>query len=238
MINRLLGIMKERGYRIFRRPFELNLVGIRNRTLVPNTFNDEIHVFYKDQRNRWRHHQFPATTDPGSFYLVHFEKSNPQGVAVLKQGQYHKAYEIGYHKGQYKALTQKGMVTVYRDYDRDAVLDFMPSNQEKGRFGINIHRASAVGPSSTVDRWSAGCQVLKDPRDFDLLMRLAEAHKQYHGNSFSYTLIDFREMRRETYRRLALGASFALPMLGFWTLRANRMQKNQFVNGTICIIHN
>lgn len=214
MINRLLAIMKDRGYRIYTKPYELNLVGIRNKTFVPNTFNDELHVFYKDQQQIWRHRQFQATTDPGSFYLVHFEKSNPNGVAVLKEGQYLNAYEIGLHKGQYPALTQKGNVTVYRDYDRDTAIDFIPSTKQTGRFGINIHRAHANVPSRAVDRWSAGCQVLQDPKEFELLMQLAALHRQYHGNTFTYTLIDFRQMRREAYRRIAVGAAFAVPLLG------------------------
>lgn len=213
--------MKSRGYRVYTKPFELNLVGLRNKTFVPNTFNDELHVFYKDERRIWRHHQFKATTDPGSFYLVHFERSNPNGVAVLKQGQYVNAYEIGFHKGQYQALTQKGNVTVYRDYDRDAVIDFIPSTQQKGRFGINIHRASATNISQKVSRWSAGCQVIQDPKDFNMLMNLAERHRQAHGNTFTYTLIDFREMRRETFRRIATGAAFAVPLLGM--ALANKM---------------
>jgi hypothetical protein len=45
-----------------------------------------------------------------------------------------------------------------------------------------------------VDKHSAGCQVLADVNDFNLLMQLAERHKKLYGNNFTYTLMEEREI--------------------------------------------
>ena len=89
------------GYRVFTRPFELNIIGIRSQNLVPNTFNDRITVVYKDDVGQWQFQSFPATTDPGTFWLKN--PLNPQGTAVLKAGQYLNSHVIGLHRSKYLA---------------------------------------------------------------------------------------------------------------------------------------
>jgi hypothetical protein len=130
---------------------------------------------------------------------------HPQGTAILMQGQYKDAYQIGLHRGQYYALVQRNPVTVIRDYDRNAILDFQNGRKDTGLFGINIHRALINGTTKTVDNYSAGCQVFANINDFNLLMQLAEKHRQLYGNNFTYTLIDKRAIAREYKRTLALG---------------------------------
>ncbi|MDZ7648479.1 MAG: hypothetical protein U5K54_15525 [Cytophagales bacterium] len=48
-----------------------------------------------------------------------------------------------------------------RDYDSDAILDFNNGQKQIGNFGINIHRAQSTGTTKSIDKYSAGCQVLK-----------------------------------------------------------------------------
>jgi hypothetical protein len=48
----------------------------------------------------------------------------PKSTAILAQGQYKGAYKIGLHQGKYKALVEAKPITVIRDYDRNAKLDF------------------------------------------------------------------------------------------------------------------
>jgi hypothetical protein len=200
---RIVSILNQKSYLIGTRPFELNIVGVRSRETKANRFDDEIHVFYKTEGGKnWNYHIFKATTDPGTFWLEN--PMHPQGTAILKAGQYFDAYKIGLHQGKYKALVQKSPVTVIRDYNRNAVLDIKNGQEYTGNFGINIHYAVSAG---SVDRDSAGCQVLENKKDHDLLMQLAEKHRQLYGNSFTYTLIDFRAVRREFYRRFAIGAA-------------------------------
>ena len=98
----------------------------------------------------------------------------PQGTAILKAGQYIDSHKIRLHDGRYEALGQNGPVTVIRDYDRDAVLDFNNGREETGsKFGINIHRAKSKGTTRTIDKYSAGCQVFSNADDFDDFMKLA-----------------------------------------------------------------
>lgn len=200
---RVKSILKRKGFVLHTRPYELNIVGIRSHTVLPNRFDDEIHVFYKSKPKKWEYHIFKATTDPGTYWLKN--PMQPQGTAILAQGQYVNGYQIGLHQGKYKALVQAKPVGILRDYDRNAKLDFLNGYKESGFFGINIHRAFAQGKTKIVDKFSAGCQVFSNARDFDFFMGLAEQHSKLYGNLFTYTLLDFRAMRRESWRRIAIG---------------------------------
>lgn len=174
------------GYRVSTRPFELNIIGIRSKSIVPNVFNDFINVIFRDDTGGWQQHSFPATTDPGTFWLEN--PLNPQGTAILREGQYLNAYAIGLHRSKYLALVQRQPVTVLRDITRDGTLDFN-GREDTGLFGINIHRALQQGTTRFIDKFSAGCQVIANATDFNTFMALCEKHKQLYGNAFTYTLL-------------------------------------------------
>jgi hypothetical protein len=95
---------------------------------------------------------------------------------------------MGMHRGQYPALVQRGHMSVYRDNNKDKVID-LSDMKEHGLFGINLHRSAKDYESTQVDKWSAGCQVLANPADFALLMAILERSAELYGNSFSYSLI-------------------------------------------------
>jgi hypothetical protein len=204
MLQEDKSILRREGYEVYTRPYELNIVGLRSKGIIPNRFDDEIHVFYRVSPLKWNYHVYKATTDPGTFWLLNPEQ--PQGTAVLAQGQYVNAYEIGLHKGEYESLLQKEPVTVIRQYERIAYLDFMNGQRDTGVFGIDIHRAKAIGTTQYVDEYSAGCQVFQNADDFGEFMGLCNKHKDLYGNSFTYTLIDYRAKRREAARRMLAGA--------------------------------
>lgn len=207
MIRELIGILKSKGYKVYDRPFQLNIVGIRSAQTLANKFDDELHVFFKDMKNRWLHTSYPITTDPGTYWLLH--PIQVDGTAILKEGQYKDAYHIGLHRGQYVALVEAKPVTVIRDYDRNAVLDFFNGKETTGYYGINIHHASQNGKTGNVDKWSAGCQVFQNIADFEQFMRLCNKHRNIYGNSFTYTLIDTRAVKRMHRRYAAYGAGVA-----------------------------
>ena len=192
-------VLQKKGYRIFLRPFELNIVGVRSDSTRPNTFDDTIYVFFNNSEGKLIEHKFQATTDPGTYWLKN--PMNPQGTAILKEGQYINTYGLGLHRGKYMALVQKRPVTVLRDYDRNAVLDFLNGTPDTGLFGINIHRASETGTTKVVEHYSAGCQVFANATDYLLFMTLCERHKQLYGNQFTYTLIDERALSRESKKK-------------------------------------
>ncbi len=190
-VDEILYVMRSKGYCIFDRddqPYNLNLIGIRAATPVPNKFDDRFFVLWK-HLGKWNEKAFPITTDPGTYWL-----QNPmvvQGTAILKEGQYPGIWALGKHSG-YDALVQVGPCTVIRDANRDARLDFT-GHEETGLFGINLHRATAYGTSKQVDKWSAGCQVFADSSDFAVFMALAREAAKVWGDRFSYTLLNERD---------------------------------------------
>jgi hypothetical protein len=179
--------MEARGHRVFRDPrgHDLNLVGIRTADMTANRFNDWLVALYWFD-DAWTWFPFHATTDPGTYHRLHPEAVS--GTAVMKPGQYRGAYRIGRHKN-YKALRQERPVTVYRDANRDNVLDTRGMPEETGVFGINIHRANEARASVLVDKWSAGCQVVQDPDQFLFLLTLCDRAAAKFGDSFTYTLL-------------------------------------------------
>lgn len=224
LLNKLRGILRSKGYELFTKPNQLNIVGIRSTVTASNRFDDEIHVFYKVSPLKWFYHVYKATTDPGTFWLKN--PMQPQGTAILAQGQYKDAYRLGLHQGKYKALVQTKPIVVMRDYDRTAKLDFRNGKKSSGLFGINIHRASLNGTTKTVDKYSAGCQVFANIKDFNEFMSLCEKHKSLYGNSFTYTLIDFRAVKRQNLKRWALGTiSVSLLLTALWGLTKRKKKK-------------
>jgi hypothetical protein len=166
--------VKAKGYKWFENGnYNLNIVGVRNSSTneeVTNKFDDLLTVSYKTE-NIWNFRQWGCTTDPGKYYTENL--LNPDGVAILIPGQYRSTYSIGLHQGKYEALKQMKPVQVYRDNNKDNFYDMQPDDIQEGIFGINIHRASATGTSTQIDKWSAGCQVIANYKDFDRLMWLA-----------------------------------------------------------------
>lgn len=203
VLGKLKAILRHKGYKLFTRPYELNIVGMRADSTVPNRFDDEIHVFYKTHPLKWNYHVYKATTDPGTFWLLN--PMQPQGTAILAEGQYINSHSLGLHRGQYEALVQTKPLTVIRDYERIAKLDFMNGKRDTGYFGIDIHRANAIGDTKYVNKYSAGCQVFENADAFHEFLTFCIRHEKLYGNHFTYTLIDFRAVKRETYRRIAIG---------------------------------
>jgi hypothetical protein len=208
-VNKLISYLKMKNYKVYEQPYQLNIVGLRSPETVSNKFDDALHVFFRDSFLKWKHIAFSITTDPGTYFL-----KNPiqvDGTAILKEGQYINTYRLGLHRNQYKALVQSGgKVTVIRDYDRNAVLDFFNGTETSGWYGINIHRARPKGETKIVNRWSAGCQVFENAEDFDLFMKLCERQHGLYGNSFTYTLIDLRAVQRRFRRQFLYGTLIAL----------------------------
>lgn len=197
---KLMATMRRNRWTIYQEPYKLNIVGVRADSIEPNRFDDTINVFYRDQNGKWQFHSWPATTDPGTYWLG--SPMHPQGTAIMCQQQVVDSYGIAKHRDKYYALCQiHEPVCVIRDYDRDAYLDFQNGTRMDGMFGINIHRASARGTTKEVDRYSAGCQVFANADDFQTFMQLCETHRSLHDNYFTYSLIDRRAMARANRRK-------------------------------------
>lgn len=169
--------------------FNLNVFAIRSNNRVSNKFDDYVCLAYKDERDKKIVKVYDATTDPGSYYLEN--PMNVDGTAIVVPGQYSKSHTLGLHKGQYEALVQRGIIKVYRDNNKDNILDLDPLSIRSGSgYGINIHRATPnKGKKSTqIDRWSAGCSVIAAKDDFDEFISIVKKSIPLYGNSFTYTL--------------------------------------------------
>jgi hypothetical protein len=211
--NKILGFMKQRGYVVYNEPYQLNIVGVRNSNGKPNVFDDRLYAFYKNENGQWIVNDWPITTDPGTYWL-----ENPMsnlGTAMLKEGQYVNAFKRGLHKGQYTAVVEAAPVTVYRDYDRNAIFDIGQSTSV-GNYGINIHRAGTS--SSEVDKWSAGCQVFQKSADFNEFMTMVDQSVARHGNQLTYTLIDERMVNRRSRRIILFASAYSFVIVGGYFL--------------------
>ena len=190
-VDLLIKVLKSKGYSVFETgEYNLNLVGIRKDMNISDKFDDLMCVFYKVE-GKWRLHKWAITTDPG---LSGAKKpTNSKGVAILKPGQCKGAWVIGKHKGQYTALVQNKPLVVYRDDNRDAIIDYV--DEDGGIFGINIHRSNPSGSSMIVGNWSLGCQVFQNSKDFERFMELVQTSAKSYGNRFTYTLIEAADLK-------------------------------------------
>ena len=197
----LITILRNKGYTVYE-DGSINTIGVRAENRTADSFDDIVHlIWYKD--GTWNDIAFQVTTDPGTSVLTSLKGPYfmQQGTAQLKEGQYIDGWKFGKHgarkakdgkpaKPGYKALVQRGpgykKITVYRDNNRDNILDWESSGggTQTGGFGINIHRAGKN--SQQVSNWSAGCQVFQTHSDFAKAMGIWESTGQ---TSFTYTLL-------------------------------------------------
>lgn len=195
-IEALLRVMKTKNYKVYDKievDWNLNIVGIRNRNLVPNKFDDTLVVFHRFLGD-WHVTYYPVTTDPSVLFLK--KPILKKGTAILKEGQYLGAYRIRPHNGSYLALCQSWShprgVYVYRNRTGSGTLIFDENTLENGsKLGINIHRGPRNGSwdSETKD-YSRGCTVFADSRHFEEFMLKCRFGKEAFGNKFTYTLLN------------------------------------------------
>jgi hypothetical protein len=188
-LQQIIKTAESKGYTIDRRPFKLNIIGVRNaKSTNQDTFDDQIAYFYYDSNGQLRGKVSVGTTDPSTYWLNN--PMNVKGAAILKSGEYKDAYAIGLHKGQYTALVQVKPVTTIRDDDRNAMINYFAPTST-GLYGINIHRATLNKQNkSVIGLDSAGCQVFRDVADYNEMIDLAKKSRERYGNKFSYILID------------------------------------------------
>jgi len=185
----LLKTMNKFNYRIFTGNLQLNIIGIRSVDVSTKFFNDMLYLFYHDNGKLYIK-KYIITTVPGIYWLVNL--LNKKGTAILKPDQYIDSHILGTHKN-YTALIQQGKnpVTVYRDTNLNKYID-LDSKTEIGYFGINIHKASIFKITDYIGKWSAGCQVFKNKKDFTEFISICKlaSDNQPNPGFFTYTLLD------------------------------------------------
>jgi hypothetical protein len=166
-----------------------NIIGIRSKLNVADVFNDVLCIVYKVD-NKEVLYTATITTDPGVTYQQ--KLLNPKGCAAIVPNQYINAYKLGLHQGKpdHRALVQVGKIKVYRDGDKDGILELDPNTIEEGLFGCNIHGASKnqdltvkIGP------WSAGCQVHNRWSKKEEMCDIIKMYEKINKGLVSYTLL-------------------------------------------------
>lgn len=213
-IRVLLKVLRNKQYITYTRPYELNIVGVRYQyegENYTNKFVDKLYVFYKDSDGNWDIENYNISTMPGIRVPINQRKYNSfknkpmkniigkkipmkkyarymgrSGVAVLQPAQYVNTFILGTFAKEVALLSQKGPQIIYRDSNWDS-REITFSFEEKGNFGIHIHRGFLGGID--VNNWSEGCQVFSNNKQLKRFGELCKRHKQSYGNSFTYTLI-------------------------------------------------
>lgn len=189
-------LFKRKHYTYFTKgAYNLNIIGVRadNHNEITNLYDDILIVIYNTPAGKQTKVLYNITTEPGDYYMRK-QLLNKNGTAILAPGQYKGCWQLGLHQGKYKALCQRKPVKVYRDNNRNKKYDYNSETIEYGIFGINIHRSSETIVNKTIDKYSAGCQVFNNNNDFKSFIRLCEKQKELYGNSFTYTLIDEKDL--------------------------------------------
>ncbi len=188
------------GYKWFDN--EPMIVGIRTELDVPDVFNDFLTLSMPDGSFVG----ITATTDPGVYYLNNPDRVS--GTAIVKEGQYLKSHILGYHGSglrRHRAWQQVGEIIVYRDGNKDSVLNRDPKTVEKTNAsnGINIHSCVVLDKVSNLPlmnwiatkiwNWSAGCQVASMLKSFkekmtDVCDKWEKDNKKI-GHIYTYTLL-------------------------------------------------
>lgn len=190
-------LFEEKGYVYFTKgAYNLNIIGVRsnNNNKVTNKFDDCLVLLWNSPCGKRQRRLYDITTEPGLYYMSK-NLLNPKGTAILVPGQYRGCWQLAKHQNRYKALCQKKPVCVYRDNNFDEIYDMKPETIEKGLFGINIHRSDEFKVREDINKYSAGCQVFKDPKQYEVFIENCEKQAKLYGNSFTYTLIKEEDIK-------------------------------------------
>ena len=221
-INNYKAIAIKEGFEIFEADYKdcnINIWGVRSKNRIAGTFDDLMIVFWK-YNGVWHQETFKITTDPSDISLIN--TTHKLGCAIVKKGQYKGIWKLDFHKDRkdHPALRQVKEITVYRDFNKNDVLDIpdvkslKPSRintynyqggivkdyysnsiliyrEHRGIFGINCHRASMYQLLQRVGLYSEGCQVHQSYSKYTKeFLPIIKEAVEKWGNKFSYTLIN------------------------------------------------
>lgn len=186
-----MNLCKSKGYKYNTDPYKLNIFVIHN--LIEGTkqndqFNDALVITYKEN-NYYIRRIFDVTSQPGIIALKN--PTNKAGTAIVAEGQYN-SYKISKHNNKYYALCNRERpISVYRDNNKDDVLDMDPKTIQTGIYCCNIHKSFNA---KSIGKNSYGCIVTKNDSDFDTIMKMAYKHKDLYENQFMVTVINSNDL--------------------------------------------
>ena len=189
-IKQVRAVLATKNHKFFdgKKPYDLNIIGIRSISKVANLFNETLAVIYKDEFGDQHIDYFRYTTKPGIHYLKN--PLHPDGCAILQEGQHLGAMKMRKHRGVYNALCQAIPLPFFRDGNKDSIHDFTGKIFLKN-VGLNIHQESPSRVSKVIGKYSAGCGVIQ--ARFEYFMFLIKQGIKHWGNKFTYTLINEKD---------------------------------------------
>jgi hypothetical protein len=177
---------------------EINLIGIRDSN------NQEKDVI-NDYLGFWSEDKFficKGTTEPGVYWVKDKTERNKQGTFHLLEGFHEAIWCFGTHKG-YEALTNTYPYCKPTKGWRDANYDFTKNDKDIivcDYFGINFHRMHPLQIVDKIGKYSAGCQVVQDSKNFEYIKSCLKNTKMYHLNNkvtYNYMLYTIDQIPKE-----------------------------------------
>lgn len=168
--------------------YNINMIGIRSSNLESNSFDDLICLVYKNS-NDWVLDVYESTLDPGSYWLKN--PMNKGGTAIVVEGYHPGLWSLSKFKGK-DCLRQRTAVSVYRDSNRDEVLNLNPNSKTRGWYGILMHEHfQSNEEAENVFKSSAGCQVPKNRKDMYKITDTVKLQQKNIGTDIvSYLIVN------------------------------------------------
>lgn len=173
-------------------PLLPNIIGIRSVSRTWDRFDDKMYVVVRDERGHWNIDTYDTTMDPGAFY-ARVKFANRKGAGIIAPGQY-PVFVLEEYKNHGLALCQRrGPVNVYRDNDKDSIMEMDVSTLEQGH-GFHIHHVSQ-SEADYVGRRSAGCTEFRYVSEWERFLELCKkVNYARPGHTFTYTVINDRQI--------------------------------------------
>lgn len=182
-------VHKQKGFPIFEKgDYNLNFGGVRSSERTANRFDDWVYIYFKEY-GKWVFRTFPATLDPGSPWLKTPMASG--GAAIIAPGFYRGLWQYGPPFYGRACLRQRTPIKMFRDDNRDNVLNLDPATLEEGMVGILFHESyQAAEEPEFVEKSSAGCVVPKRRTDHIYTMNTCLRAINIWGNRISFAVHD------------------------------------------------
>ncbi len=186
-------VMDDKGYRVLTSGvYNLNLIAVRAEDRR-SAFPDQLHIFYRgDKDSRFKHHNFDINTCTGKHPV--FNPWNVFECDILVPGQYRNAFKLL----KDDCLQQQVPMNFVHDewpgpeYNLDLYSTFEKrrANSMYVNLGADLICAHSLKKALGINYYRGGLQVLKNFKDLDIVLWLAEQHVNAGHGLISYTLLE------------------------------------------------
>ena len=191
--DKIQEVFTSKGYKFFTGVMSINVFSIRC-DVSDYEYDDLTGCAWIDDNEVKRVLLIQSSTEPGKKYKE-VKLLNPDGAAIMIEGQYRSSFQIGtFHKGRW-CLRQVKPCRYYRDGDKDNNHD-LSGKVYTGNFSTHIHDDFG---EQAIDRdvWSAsaGCHVVEKSKFLRLFKPVVEKSAGKYGDKFTYTLLNVDDFK-------------------------------------------